>query len=57
LAGEYFHRFLFEWRDGGTILMTPADNPNKIYADVVDYWNIDFRGSKSFQQHGEASTL
>ncbi len=43
-----FADFFFEWRDGGTILMTPADNPNKIYADVVDYWNIDFRGSKSF---------
>ncbi len=48
LLQDIYTNFFFEWIDGGSFLLTPADNPNKIYADIVDYWNIDFRGSKSF---------
>lgn len=48
--GNIFANFLFEWRDGGRILMNPGEPDIKqwIYADVVNWWNIDFRGSKTF---------
>ncbi len=46
--GGFFANFLFEWRDGGRILMNPSEPDVKLwqYVDIVDYWNIDFRGSK-----------
>jgi len=49
LGGIYLN-FFFEWRDGGRILWNPnePDVKNWIWVDRVDYWNIDFRGSKSF---------
>ncbi len=49
-AGDLFFTFFFEWRDGGRILWNPqeADIKNRIYVDAIDYWNIDFRGSKAF---------
>ena len=49
LGGMYFN-FFFEWRDGGRILWNPeeADVKNRIYVDAMDFWNIDFRGSKTF---------
>jgi len=43
-----FANFFFEWQSGGTMLMTPPDNTNRIYANVINRWNIDFRGSKTF---------
>jgi hypothetical protein len=48
--GGWLANFLFEWQDGGRILMNPGEPDVKqwIYADVVDWWNIDFRGSKTF---------
>lgn len=48
--GSIFANFLLEWRDGGRILMNPDETDIKqwIYADVVDWWNLDFRGSKTF---------
>jgi hypothetical protein len=49
LNGIYLN-FFFEWRYGGRLLWNPQepDVKNRIYVDVVDYWNIDFRGSKAF---------
>ena len=42
--------FLFEWQSGGRILLNPTEPDLKLwtYADVVNRWNIDFRGSKAF---------
>jgi hypothetical protein len=50
LLGGIYLNFFFEWRDGGRILWNPeeADIKNRIYVDAMDYWNLDFRGSKSF---------
>jgi hypothetical protein len=47
--GGLFANFLFEWRDGGRILLNPEEPDVKLwnYVDVVNYWNIDFRGSKN----------
>ena len=47
---KIYTTFFFEWRDGGEILWNPnePDIKNHIYVPVVDYWNIDFRGSKTF---------
>lgn len=41
---------LFEWKDGGRILLNPEQTDIKLwqYADVVNYWNIDLRASKMF---------
>ncbi len=49
--GDLFANFLFEWRDGGQILLNPEEPDVKLrtYVDRVDYWNIDFRGSKLFR--------
>ncbi|MFH0989970.1 MAG: TonB-dependent receptor [bacterium] len=49
LGGIYFN-FFFEWRDGARMLWNPeeADMKNRIYVDAVDFWNLDFRGSKNF---------
>jgi hypothetical protein len=43
--------FFFEWQDGGRILLNPDQTDIKLwhYADVVNTWNIDFRGSKMFR--------
>ena len=48
--GSIFANLLFEWRDGGRILMNSGEPDVKqwIYADVVDWWNIDLRASKTF---------
>jgi outer membrane receptor protein involved in Fe transport len=45
-----FANFFFEWRDGGRFLLNPEEPDVKLrtYVDVVNYWNIDFRGSKMF---------
>ena len=45
-----FANIFFEWKSGGRILMNPSQTDPKLwkYADVVNYWNIDFKGSKSF---------
>lgn len=50
LLGGIYLNFFFEWRDGGRILWNPQepDIKNWIWVDRVNYWNIDFRGSKSF---------
>ena len=47
--GGFSANVLFEWRDGGRILMNPGESDIKkwIYADIVDWWNVDFRGSKT----------
>ncbi len=54
LLGGIYLNFFFEWRDGGQILWNPeeADVKNRIYVDAVDYWNLDFRGSKTFRFAG-----
>jgi hypothetical protein len=46
--GDIFANFFFEWRDGGRILLNPEETDLKLrtYIDRVNYWNIDFRGSK-----------
>ncbi|MBL1212059.1 MAG: TonB-dependent receptor [Ignavibacteriae bacterium] len=48
--GGLFANFFFEWRDGGEQLFNPEEtNPKDyIYVDRVNYWNVDFRGSKAF---------
>ncbi len=45
-----FLNFFFEWKSGGRYLWNPevADVKDRIYVDAVNYWNVDFRGSKSF---------
>lgn len=47
---DIYTSFFFEWRDGGRFLWNPEEPEvkNHIYIDVVDEWNIDFRGSKTF---------
>ncbi len=54
LLGGIYLNFFFEWRDGGRLLwnLQEPDVKNRIYVDVVDYWNLDFRGSKSFTLGG-----
>jgi hypothetical protein len=54
LLGGIYLNFFFEWRDGGRLLWNPQepDVKNRIYVDVVDYWNLDFRGSKAFTLGG-----
>jgi len=48
--GGIYANLLFEWRDGGRILMNSGEPDIKkwIYANVVDWWNIDLRASKMF---------
>lgn len=48
--GEIYANFFFEWRDGGRILLNPEETDIKLwnYVDAVNFWNIDFRGSKAF---------
>ena len=50
LLGGIYLNFFFEWRNGGRILWNPTepDVKNWIYVNRMDYWNINFRGSKSF---------
>lgn len=49
--GSIYTNFFFEWRDGGRILLNPAetDEKNRVWGEIVNYWNIDFRASKSFK--------
>jgi hypothetical protein len=49
-AGGLIANFLFDWRSGGRILLNPEEPDVKLrnYVDAVNYWNIDFRGSKTF---------
>jgi len=51
ILGNWFANFLFEWRAGGRILLNPEETDVKLwnYVESVNYWNIDFRGSKLFQ--------
>jgi hypothetical protein len=48
--GSLFANLLFEWRDGGRILLNPEEPDVKLrnYVDVVNYWNIDLRAAKGF---------
>jgi TonB dependent receptor-like, beta-barrel/Carboxypeptidase regulatory-like domain/TonB-dependent Receptor Plug Domain len=48
VLGGLFANFFFEWRSGGRVLLNPEEPDVKLrnYVDAVDYWNIDFRGSK-----------
>ncbi len=50
LLGDIFADFFFEWRDGGRMLLNSEEPDVKLrhYLDIVDTWNIDFRGSKTF---------
>lgn len=43
--------FMFEWQDGGRILWNTSETEvsKYIYVDKVNYWNIDFRGGKTFE--------
>jgi hypothetical protein len=47
---EIYANFFFEWRDGGRVLLNPEEPDIKLrkYVDAVNYWNINFRGSKAF---------
>ncbi|MBI2619043.1 MAG: TonB-dependent receptor [Ignavibacteriales bacterium] len=51
LFNDIMMTFFFEWRDGGKVLWNPEepDIKSRIYVEAVDYWNIDFRGSKMFR--------
>jgi len=48
--GSLYANFFFEWRAGGRVLLNPEETDIKLwnYVDAVNYWNIDFRGSKVF---------
>jgi outer membrane receptor protein involved in Fe transport len=48
VLGGFFANFFFEWRSGGRVLLNPEEPDVKLrnYVDAVDFWNIDFRGSK-----------
>jgi len=48
--GGLFANFLFDWRSGGRVLLNAEEPDVKLrnYVDAVNYWNIDFRGSKVF---------
>jgi outer membrane receptor protein involved in Fe transport len=48
--GGLFANFLFDWRSGGRVLLNPEESDVKLWnwVDAVNYWNIDFRGSKVF---------
>ncbi|HEX2867991.1 MAG TPA: TonB-dependent receptor [Ignavibacteriales bacterium] len=50
LIGDLYADFFFEWRSGGrTLLNSVEQDPSLwIYAENVNYWNIDFRASKAF---------
>ncbi|MFB0515573.1 MAG: hypothetical protein ACETWG_03090, partial [Candidatus Neomarinimicrobiota bacterium] len=47
--GGLFANFLIEWREGGYFVFNPNEpNPDKqLRVDVVDYFNLDFRATKS----------
>ena len=46
--GGLVANFLFDWQSGGRVLLNPEEPDVKLrnYVDAVNYWNIDFRGSK-----------
>jgi hypothetical protein len=50
ILGGFLANFLFDWRDGGRVLLNPEESDVKLrhYVDAVNYWNIDFRASKVF---------
>lgn len=47
--GNWFANVFFEWRDGGKHLLNPDQTIVRLqqWADVVNYWNIDFKLSKN----------
>lgn len=47
--GEFYANFLFEWQDGGRVLLNPEETQVRLqnWVDRVNYWNLDFRGSKA----------
>ncbi len=49
--GAWMGSFLFEWQSGGSVLWNSeeTDAKKRIYVDAVDYWNLDFRGGKTFE--------
>ncbi len=50
LLGGLYANFFFEWKDGGRFLLNSneQDVTQRKYVDIVNYWNIDFKGSKVF---------
>ncbi|MGE5431449.1 MAG: TonB-dependent receptor [Syntrophomonadaceae bacterium] len=49
LIGDLYADFFFEWRSGGRFLLNPGETDVNLwkYAEIIDYWNIDFRASKA----------
>jgi hypothetical protein len=49
ILGGFLANFLVEWQDRGEIIFNPDEpNPDKqIRVDIVDYFNMDMRASKS----------
>ncbi len=49
--GGFYANFFFEWQDGGRVLLNSEETQVSLmkYKERVNYWNIDFRGSKVFQ--------
>ncbi len=50
LLGGLYANFFFEWKDGGRFLLNAneQDATQRKYVDIVNRWNIDFKGSKVF---------
>ncbi len=51
LLGALYANLFFEWQSGGQMLLNPEEPDVKLYnwVDIVNYWNIDLRASKSFE--------
>ena len=49
LWGGWFANFFFEWKSGGQVLLNSDQEQKSLqqWIDVVNYWNIDMRCSKS----------
>ena len=49
--GSIFANFFFEWIAGGRVLLNPEEPDVKLwnFVEALNYWNIDFRGSKTFK--------
>ncbi len=49
LYGGWFANFFFEWRSGGQTLLNQEQEQKSLqqWVDVVNYWNIDMRCSKT----------
>ncbi|MGE5314884.1 MAG: carboxypeptidase-like regulatory domain-containing protein [Acidobacteriota bacterium] len=50
ILGRWVFDLFFEWRSNGRYLSNPevSDVKDRIYIDAINYWNMDFRGSKMF---------